>query len=131
MRYGFDFGLRTRQVVHALVRKHFGVSLSFASVGALLARFGRPTQKTRVVQAYVASREGKRTLHVLPGYTSGAAARQAAWSSAHRAGNARPPLPKGEKRDPRIFAQVANISKDRKPVRSLFKNPSVVYSAGF
>jgi transposase len=43
--YGFDFGLWTRQIVRELIDKKFGVTLSLASVGALLARLGLTPQK--------------------------------------------------------------------------------------
>ncbi len=43
--YGFDFGLWTRQVVGQLIEDRFGVQLSLASVGALLARLGLTPQK--------------------------------------------------------------------------------------
>lgn len=43
--YGFDFGLWTRQIVRELVQQRFGVSLSLASIGALLARQGLTPQK--------------------------------------------------------------------------------------
>jgi transposase len=43
--YGFDFGLWTRQIVQALVLERFAVSLSLASVGAMLARLGLTAQK--------------------------------------------------------------------------------------
>lgn len=43
--YGFDFGLWTRQVVQALIVRRFGVRLSLASIGALLARQGLMPQK--------------------------------------------------------------------------------------
>lgn len=43
--YGFDFGLWTRQVVSQLIKDRFGVELSLASVGALLARLGLTPQK--------------------------------------------------------------------------------------
>jgi transposase len=45
MQYGFDFGLWTRQIVRELVEMKFGVRLSLASVGALLARLGLTPQK--------------------------------------------------------------------------------------
>src|SRR5271165_7474242 len=35
--YGFDFGLWTRQIVAELIAERFGVELSLASVGKLLA----------------------------------------------------------------------------------------------
>jgi len=40
MQYGLDFGLWTRQIVGELVKQKFGVTLSLASIGALLARLG-------------------------------------------------------------------------------------------
>jgi len=43
--YGFDFGLWTRQVVGQLIEDKFGVTLSLASIGALLARLGLTPQK--------------------------------------------------------------------------------------
>ena len=43
--YGFDFGLWTRQVVGQLIEDKFGVRLSLASVGTLLARLGLTPQK--------------------------------------------------------------------------------------
>lgn len=43
--YGFDFGLWTRQVVCELIAKEFGIKLSLASVGTLLAKLGLTAQK--------------------------------------------------------------------------------------
>lgn len=43
--YGFDFGLWTRQVVRELIAERFGVGLSLASIGALLARLDLTPQK--------------------------------------------------------------------------------------
>lgn len=43
--YGFDFGLWTRQIVRELVLQRFGLSLSLASIGALLSRQGLTPQK--------------------------------------------------------------------------------------
>ena len=43
--YGFDFGMWTRQVVAQLIEDKFGVRLSVASIGALLARLGLTPQK--------------------------------------------------------------------------------------
>src|SRR6266853_2332223 len=49
--YGFDFGLWTRQVVAELVADRFGVELSLASVGKLLAALGLTPQKP-LMRAY-------------------------------------------------------------------------------
>jgi transposase len=43
--YGFDFGLWTRKVVAELISDKFGVALSLASVGKLLAEVGLTPQK--------------------------------------------------------------------------------------
>jgi len=45
LQYGFDFGLWTRQIVRELLMQRLGVSLSLASIGALLARVGLTPQK--------------------------------------------------------------------------------------
>src|SRR3989338_1428494 len=250
MQYGFDFGLWTRQIVRELVQREFDVSLSLASVGALLARLGltaqkplqrayqrdpeaierwqretypaiaaqakrtgaeihfwdesgfradavhgktwaergktpvvnRPGQrqsisaasavsargafwfatyqggltggpvvellkklmyrrkkslhlvvdglpghKKKVVKDYVVSTEGRLTLHFLPGYAPELNPDELVWSHAKRTGNARRPLQKGEKLDQRVQAQLAEIGKNPKLVRSFFKHPSVAY----
>ena len=43
--YGFDFGLWTRQIVAALIAERFGIELSLASVGKLLANLNLTPQK--------------------------------------------------------------------------------------
>ena len=43
--YGFDFGLWTRKIVQDLAASRFGVKLSLASVGVMLARLGLTAQK--------------------------------------------------------------------------------------
>lgn len=45
LQYGFDFGLWTRQIVRELVQQRFEVTLSLASIGAMLARLGLTPQK--------------------------------------------------------------------------------------
>jgi transposase len=45
LQYGFDFGLWTRQIVSELVAQRFGVKLSLASIGAMLARLNLTPQK--------------------------------------------------------------------------------------
>jgi transposase len=49
--YGFDFGLWTRQIVAELVADKFGIRLSVASVGKLLATLGLTPQKP-LMRAY-------------------------------------------------------------------------------
>ena len=45
LQYGFDFGLWTRRIVRELIAQCCGVSLSLATVGALLARLDLTVQK--------------------------------------------------------------------------------------
>lgn len=45
LQYGFEFGLWTRQIVRELIVQRFGVPLSLASIGALLARQGLTPQQ--------------------------------------------------------------------------------------
>ncbi len=45
MQYGFDFGLWMRQIVRELIIRRFGVRLSLASIGTVLARQGLTPQK--------------------------------------------------------------------------------------
>jgi len=250
MQYGFDFGLWTRQIVRELVQREFGVALSLASIGALLARLGLtpqkplqrayqrdpeaierwqretypaiarraraenadiyfwdesgfradavqgqtwgvkgqtpvvqvpgqrqgisaasavsakgafwfatyqgalsgelfvelleklvvrrkkalhlvldglPAHKKTVVKDYVASTQGKLTLHFLPGYAPELNPDELVWSHARRTGNARRLLQAGEKLEERVSAQLAEIGKKPALVRAFFKHPSVTY----
>jgi len=88
---------------------------------------GLPAHKKKVVKDYVASTEGRLTLHFLPGYAPELNPDELVWSHAKRTGNARRPLQKGEKLDQRVQAQLAEIGKNPKLVRSFFKHPSVAY----
>src|SRR5215813_15070020 len=49
--YGFDFGLWTRLIVGELISDRFGITLSLASVGKLLADLGLTPQKP-LMRAY-------------------------------------------------------------------------------
>ena len=88
---------------------------------------GLPAHKTRAVKTYVASTEGKLTLHFLPGYAPELNPDELVWSHAKRTGNARRPLQKGEKLEQRVTAQLAGIGSNPTLVRSFFKHPSVAY----
>lgn len=88
---------------------------------------GLPAHKKKVVKTYVASTQGRLTLHFLPGYAPDLNPDELVWSHAKRTGNARRPLQKGEKLEPRVAAQLAEIGNNPKLVRSFFKHPSVAY----
>ena len=88
---------------------------------------GLPAHKKAVVKEYVASTQGKLTLHFLPGYAPDLNPDELVWSHAMRTGNARRPLQAGKKLEERVSAQLAEIGKDTRLVRSFFKHPSVAY----
>ncbi|MGY2490717.1 IS630 family transposase [Cupriavidus sp. CP313] len=88
---------------------------------------GLPAHKKSVVKDYVASTNGKLTLHFLPGYAPDLNPDELVWSHVKRTGVARSPLRKGEELGPKIHEQLTQIGRNPKLVRSFFKHPSVSY----
>jgi len=88
---------------------------------------GLPAHKTKAVNTYVASTQGRLTVHILPGYAPELNPDELVWSHAKRTGRARRPLQTGEKLEPRVAAQLADIGNNPKLVRSFFRHPSVAY----
>ena len=86
-----------------------------------------PAHKKACVREYVESTKGKLTLHFLPGYAPELNPDELVWSHVKRTGVARRPLQKGEKLQEKVDAQLANIKKSPKLVRSFFQAPSVAY----
>jgi transposase len=88
---------------------------------------GLPAHKKKVVKDYVASTEGRLTLHFLPGYAPDLNPDELVWSHAKRTGVARRPLQKGEQLEERVHEQLQAIADNPKMVRSFFRYPSVAY----
>src|SRR5487761_2284783 len=88
---------------------------------------GLPAHKKAVVKEYVASTEGRLTLHFLPGYAPDLNPDELVWSHAKRTGVARRPLRAGEKLADLVHAQLSDIAKRPDLVRSFFRHPSVAY----
>jgi len=88
-----------------------------------------PAHKRTIVSEYVASTEGRLTLHFLPGYAPDLNPDELVWSHVKRTGTARRPLQKGEKLREKIEEQLAKLQKLPSLIRSLFKAPSVAYLA--
>lgn len=88
---------------------------------------GLPAHKTALVKAYVASTQGRLTLHFLPGYAPDLNPDELVWSYMKRTGVARTPLRKGESLQGKVDAQLADIKKAPGLVRSFFQAPSVSY----
>lgn len=88
---------------------------------------GLPAHKTMLVKDYVASTNGRLTLHFLPGYAPDLNPDELVWSHIKRTGVARAPLRKGEKLAEKIDAQLAEIKRLPELVKSFFRCPSVAY----
>lgn len=74
---------------------------------------GLPAHKKSVVKQYVASTEGKLTLHFLPGYAPDPEnPDELVWSYAKRTGVIRKPLKKGEKLDQRVTSNFKALQRD-------------------
>ena len=88
---------------------------------------GLPAHKTALVKQYVASTEGRLTLHVLPGYAPDLNPDELVWSHVKRTGTARRPLRQGEKLRDKIEEQLAKLQQMPHLIRSFFRAPSVAY----
>jgi transposase len=86
-----------------------------------------PGHKKANVREYVASTNGRLTLHFLPGYAPDLNPDELVWSHVKRTGAARRPLQKGEKLRDKIQEQLAKLQQMPRLVRSFFKAPSVAY----
>ena len=82
---------------------------------------GLPAHKNKVVKDYVASTDGRLTLHFLPGYAPELNPDELVWSHAKRTGVARKPLHEGEKPEERVYNQLQAIADNPKLVRSFFQ----------
>lgn len=90
-----------------------------------------PAHTTALVKAYVASTNGRLTLHVLPGYAPDLNPDEWVWSHMKRTGVARTPLRRGEKLRDKIEAQLAKIKRMPQLIRSFFQAPDVAYITGW
>ena len=88
---------------------------------------GLPAHKRSIVRDYVASTNGKLSLHFLPGYAPDLNPDELVWSHVKRTGTARRPLQKGEQLRGRIDLELATVRDDPTLVRSFFHAPSVAY----
>ena len=86
-----------------------------------------PAHKTKLVTDYVATTNGRLTLHVLPGYAPDLNPDERVWSHAKRTGTARRPLQQGEPLEARVHEQLAAMQKDKPLIRSFFRHRSVSY----
>lgn len=92
---------------------------------------GLPAHKTKAVTQYVATLNGKLTLHYLPGYAPDLNPDELVWSYAKRTGTARRPLRKGETLEAQVTQQLTAMGRQPALLRSFFKHPSVAYITDF
>jgi len=88
-----------------------------------------PAHKKANVRDYVASTNGRLTLHFLPGYAPDLNPDELVWSHIKRTGTARRPLQKGESLREKIEEQLAKLQQMPCLIRSFFRAPSVAYIA--
>jgi len=88
---------------------------------------GLPVHKRVTVREFVASTEGRLTLHFLPGYAPDLNPDELVWSHVKRTGTARRPLRSGEKLPDRIAGELRDVQRNRRLVRSFFRAQSVSY----
>src|ERR1035438_10647828 len=88
---------------------------------------GLPAHKTKLVKEYVASTDGRLTLHFLPGYAPELNPDELVWSHVKRTGVSRTPLRKGEKLSKKIDAQLAAIKNMPSLARAFLKPQCRLY----
>jgi len=88
---------------------------------------GLPAHKRVTVREYVASTQGRLTLHFLPGYAPDLNPDELVWSHVKRTGTARRPLQRGETLPARIDAELHALQRAPALIRSFFHAPSVAY----
>ena len=76
---------------------------------------------------YVEATDGKLKLFFLPGYAPELNPDELVWSHMKRTGTAKRPLTSNELLQDRIEADLINIQKNKRLVRSFFKAPDVAY----
>ena len=86
-----------------------------------------PAHKRILVRDYVASTNGRLTLHFLPGYAPDLNPDELVWSHVKRTGTARRPLQKGESLREKIEEQLLKLQQMPQLIRSFFQAPSVAY----
>ena len=86
-----------------------------------------PAHKKAIVRDYVASTEGRLTLHFLPGYAPELNPDELVWSHVKRTGVARRPLRKGERLGEKIAEKLSLLRQMPDLIRSFFQAPSVAY----
>lgn len=91
---------------------------------------GHPSDRAKVVAAYIAGCRGNLELHFLPPYAPDLNPDEFVWQYAKTNGVAKKPLKQNESLKDRVMADLAAIKSRPKLVRSFFGAASVVYAKG-
>lgn len=86
-----------------------------------------PAHKRSIVRDYVASNEGRLSLHFLPGHAPELNPDELVWSNVKRTGTARLPLQKGEQLAGRIDSNLDTVQDNPKLIRPFSQAPTVAY----
>ena len=87
-----------------------------------------PAHKTKSVEAYVQSTEGKLELHFLPTYAPDTNPDEFVWHHLKQNGTSKKPLRTDESLKDRVTADLSAIQSDPALVRSFFMAESVAYT---
>jgi transposase len=89
---------------------------------------GLPAHKTKTVEAYVQSTQGKLELHFLPTYAPDTNPDEFVWNHLKQNGTSKKPLRANESLKDRVTADLSTIQSDPALVRSFFMAASVAYT---
>jgi transposase len=86
-----------------------------------------PAHIARDVATYVQSKRGHLEFHFLPGYAPELNPDEFVWNHLKLNGVSKKPLRRGESLRHRVEADLGNLKRDRRRLRSIFRAPSVAY----
>lgn len=86
-----------------------------------------PAHIARDVAAFVQSKKGRLEFHFLPGYAPELNPDEFVWNHLKLNGVSKKPLRRGESLRRRVVADLDNLKRDRRRLRSIFQAPSVAY----
>ena len=86
-----------------------------------------PAHIARDVANFVQSKKGRLELHFLPGYAPELNPDEFVWNHLKTNGVSKTPLRRGESLRRRVEADLRNLKRDRRRLRSIFRAPSVAY----
>lgn len=96
---------------------------------AILIVDGHPVHKSKKVKEYIESLDGKLEIVFLPPYAPELNPDELVWNHMRNIGTSKKPLKKGESLMTRAILDLESIKKNKKLVKSFFKEPTVLFAA--